>query len=232
MSERGDEPVTTSAPCERLEREGLAVLDGDSPVEGDGGGGFEAHLAGCARCQEQLARYRRLTGALREVSGAAKRRPDHVARVLARAPQVPSPPRHNKMTAMPILALVAGVALLWWLRRDPDPPARFAMEIVEERGAVMRGDAQLGATLRVTLQPGAALWIYRNDRELLLTCPKDCRRDGGKLVGELALDAVGSYQVVWLSTDQLPAPGGALTGDLKAAAAAGARHELRSLEVY
>jgi hypothetical protein len=231
-----------TAPCDRFERERLA--DGAAGVDGAVGavgtdGAFVEHLAGCAGCQEHQAKYRRLTEAIKEVSAAARRRPDHVARVLAGVADEVSPVtplrrrRWRRMAiAVPVAAMAAGLALVWWLRREPVEPApRFAMEIVEKDGAAMRGEAQLGDLLRVRARPGAAIWIYRNDRELLLVCPRDCRRDGDGMVGEVELDAVGHYQVVWLSTDRVPAPNGELERDLAAAAEAGASREMRDLEV-
>lgn len=227
--------------CDRFEREGLTGGEVDAAERDES---FAEHLASCAVCQAYQAKYQRLTGAIREVSAGAKRRSDHVARVLASAsegaplhrPDRPDRPDSQKMRRArwiaPLVAMAAGLALVWWLRRDPASiPPRFAMEILEKGTAVMRGDAQLGDLLRVTAQPGAALWIYRNDRELLLVCPRDCRRAGASMVGELALDAIGHYQVVWLSTDRVPAPSGELERDMTAAEAAGANREMRALEV-
>lgn len=144
-------------------------------------------------------------------------------------------------------ALAAAIALGWWLRRGAGPEelaggndggavdgaagVRLAFEVVAKDGPALRGDAQLGDTLRVTAGAGMALWVYRNDRELLLVCPRDCRRQGQAWIGEVALDAVGAYQLVWLSTDAVPAPSGELERDVAAARAAGATHELRDLDV-
>lgn len=209
-----------------------------------------AHVEGCAECRAALAGLQRLTGALVEISGTARRRPDHVARVLAAQPQladaanaanrsnvVPLRRRARVATSVAaVLAVAAGVALVWWMRRapigptPPDPAARFAYEIVAERGPVLRGEASLGDRLRVTVPAGTALWIYRNDVELLLVCPRDCRGAGGTSA-ELPLDTIGRYQMVWLSTDRVPAPRGELERDIAAARAAGATHELRDLEV-
>ena len=75
------------------------------------------------------------------------------------------------------------------------------------------------------------LWIYRNDRELLRACPRDCRRDGDRLLLEFDLDTIGHYQIVWLSTDRVPPPAGEVERDVAAARAAGAVHELRDVEV-
>lgn len=224
--------------CDRFEREGRA--DGAAGEDARDEEAFAEHLASCAGCQEQREKYRRLTGAIKEVSAGVKRRGDHVARVLAAgaASDEVTPLRRGgwrrMAVAAPIAAMAAGLALVWWLRRDPVEPApRFALEIVEKGGASMRGEAQLGDLLRVKARVGAAVWVYRNDRELLLVCPRDCRRDGDGdgMVGELALDAIGHYQVVWLSTDRVPSPSGELERDVAAAVATGASRELRDVEV-
>lgn len=231
----------------------------------------EAHVAGCGECQAKLAGYRRMIAAIGEVSSAAKRRPDHVARALAAAAastEAAGPAEERETTRgptrdrwarrmAPLLALAAAIALGWWLRRGVEQEGltrggdggavdaavdgvaegtRFAFEIVTKDRPVLRGDAQLGDTLRVNVRAGSALWVYRNDRELLLVCPRDCRREGadgarGPWVGEVTLDAVGSYQLVWISTEAAPAPRGELERDVTAARAAGATHELRDLTV-
>ena len=88
-----------------------------------------------------------------------------------------------------------------------------------------------GVRVRVRARVGAAVWIYRNDHELLLQCPRACARDGEALAAERPLDEVARYQIVWLSTAAVPAPTGDLARDLAAATAAGATHELRELRV-
>jgi hypothetical protein len=94
-----------------------------------------------------------------------------------------------------------------------------------------RDAPQVGNTLRVAARPGEAIWIYRNDAELLLVCPRDCQLRDGQLRGELTFDGLGRYAVVWLSTDRAPAPSGQLERDVAAASAAGATHEVRDFDV-
>ena len=132
--------------------------------------------------------------------------------------------------AAPAVGLAAAIALIWWLRGG-EPAPRFEVEVVSAHAVAIRGDAHLGDRLRVRARAGAAVWIYRNDRELLLACPRDCTRDGDALIGELALDAIARYQVVWLSADGVSPGGGELERDVAAASAAGATHELREIVV-
>lgn len=232
-------PAPDAEPCRRVS---AAERDGTLASLLDELAGAPAHLEGCAACRAALARYRRLAGGLAALAAAAPpRRPDHVARALAAARAeasevTPLRPRRRAVAALaPLLALAAAVALLWWLRRGSEAPrapeVRFAFRVVKQRGPALRGDAQLGDELRVTLPPGSALWLYRNDRELLLVCPRDCRRDGAALTAARVLDAIGRYQLVWLSTERVPAPTGELEDDVAAARAAGATHELRELDV-
>lgn len=216
-----------SAPCDRFEREHLAeLLDLDS-LDAEA----RAHLESCTVCRSRREAYERLARAMREIGATHERRADHVSRVLAHvdAPRASSPWRWPRFAA-PAIGLVAAIALVWWLRRG-EPPPRFAVEVVGRTAVALRGDARLGERLRVQARTGAAVWVYRNDRELLLVCPRDCVRDGDTLVGEVGLDTVGRYQIVWLSSANGPLPGGELDRDVATAAAAGATHELRELLV-
>ena len=223
--------------CDRFERERLAdVLD--EPHGGAGDAGLAEHLDGCDDCRAARAGYERIARTLVDLGTGAERRSDHVARVLAtaaaEAPSRAAPVRRARRVAWwagPALAFAAAVALVWWLRRPGPAAPRFALEIVARDELALRGDAHLGDHLRVTARPGAAIWIYRNDRELLRVCPRDCRAADGGMTVELELDAIGRYQVVWLSTDRAPLPAGDVERDVAAARATGAVHELRDIEV-
>jgi len=221
-----------STTCERFEDEQLAELLALDSLDADA----RAHLESCAACRSRRDEYEKIARALREVGATHVRRADHAARLWAHldARRSRSPWRRARFAA-PVAALAAAAALIWWLGRA-DPLPRFAVEVVAQNEVVNRadarlGDGRLGDHLRVRARVGAALWIYRNDRDLLLVCPRDCVRDGDALVGEIALDAVGRYQIVWLSTGSGPPPGGELEQDVAAATAAGAAHELREIAV-
>ncbi len=221
-----------SAPCDRFEREHLAELLALDALDPEA----RAHLDRCADCGPRLAEYERIARAMREIGAAHQRRPDHLARLWATIDARPARrPGRWPWLAAPALGLAAAVALIWWLRGgEPapgEPAPRFAVEVVSQHAVAVRGDARLGDRLRVRARAGAAVWIYRNDRELLLACPRDCARDGDALIGEVALDAIARYQIVWLSTASAPAPGGELERDVAAASAAGATHELREIVV-
>jgi hypothetical protein len=192
----------------------------------------DAHVAGCADCQVQLAALRRIAGAMRDVGSTRQRAPDHLARVWATLDRAPASSRRARTTIVAATAVVlaAAAALLVWLRTPARPP-RFEIDIVDGQSAPIRGDAHLGDRLRIRARAGASVGVrvYRNDRELLLECPRMCRRDGGAYVGDVTLDAVARYQVLWLD-GTMPAARSP-DEDVAAASSNGARFELRELEV-
>lgn len=213
-----------SEPCQRFERELLEQLGADGSLVGEAA----QHLATCQQCQELRRRYQRLFSALRAQGSGAPRRADHVARVLATARPRPAV---RWAAAGAVVALAAALALWWRLRPGAPVEPELAVEVIAQAGPTLRGDAQLGDRLRVRARAGAAVWIYRNDRELLLVCPRDCKRQGDGMQGELTIDQVGRYQVVWLSPAPTLAATGELEADVAAARAEGARHQLREIEV-
>lgn len=215
-----------SAPCDRFERDHLAELLALDELAGEP----RAHLAGCADCSARAASYERIAVAMREVGALAVRRPDHLARLWAQIDEPRRRPGRWWWAGTLAAGLAAAVALAWWLRAG-DPAPRFAVEVVHGDAVALRGDARLGDRLRVRARTGTAVWIYRNDRELLLACPRACSRDGDAVVGEIVLDAVARYQIVWLSTDRTPAPGQGIERDIAVASASGADHELREIVV-
>lgn len=217
----------TVAPCDQLEREGLAALLAPGELDPE----LAAHFEGCEACRASRERFLRIARAMREVGAAHVRRPDHLARLWARLEASPQRrlPRW-RWIAGPAVALAAAVVLVVWLGRG-EPAPELAVDVIPQGVVAHRGEARLGDRLRVRARAGAAIWIYRNDRELLRACPRDCRRDGGALIAELPLDAIGRYQVVWLASERAPAPGGDLERDVAAASAAGVAYELRELSV-
>ena len=119
-------------------------------------------------------------------------------------------------------------------RRPAVAPDRLLSEILPgpriRRGT---GEAQLGDRLILRAQVGespfAELRVYRDDHRLVLRCTDKapCRREGGELRAELALESTGRYQgLLLLSSLPLPEPLGSLDRDFGAAAAAGAQLEL------
>ena len=188
-----------------------------------------AHVAGCADCQAQLAAVRRITHAMREVGAHANRKPDHLSRVWAAVGQ---PPRRRRLpiAGAGTVLVAAAAALVFWLRR-PEPPPRFDVVVVAGNGEPIRGAAKLGDTLRVRARQGNAISVrvYANDRHLVLECPRMCRSSDGAMIGEVVLE-LANYQVLWID-GPAPSPTGSIDGDIAAAKAAGAQHEMIELEI-
>jgi hypothetical protein len=195
------------------------------PLELDPG---DAHVQGCADCQAQLAALRRITHAMRDVGARSRRAPDHLARVWAAVEQRPAR-NWLPIAGAGTVLVAAAAALVLWLRK-PDPP-QLAIDVIAGDGAAIRGDARVGDRLRIRARDGDAIHVrvYRNDRHLVLECPRMCTRDDGSMRGELVLE-IARYQVLWLDGPTAP-PTGSVDGDIAAATQAGARHELRELEV-
>lgn len=140
-------------------------------------------------------------------------------------------------------SLAAAAALLLWLARPTPPPPgptpstddgavpvpRLELRTIAGSG-VMRGDeAHVGDELELRATTAghavAELWVYANDRTLLLRCPGQagCSREGDELRGRLPLRGRGRIQAVLvLSDDPIPPPEGALGSDARRAAEAGA----------
>ncbi|MEJ7596582.1 MAG: hypothetical protein WKG01_01625 [Kofleriaceae bacterium] len=126
------------------------------------------------------------------------------ARVLAA-----STPKRRRwwMFAIPMFAVAALIVIVVGMRGPTRvPPLKLAIEIAKS-GSVTRGDtARPGDVVRARVTGGSnqrALWVYRNDRQLVLVCPgQACRLEDSALVGEVKLPVVGSYTVVGLHAGQ------------------------------
>jgi hypothetical protein len=145
--------------------------------------------------------------------------------------------------AAPILAAAAAVPL--WLGLRSEPEFQLAISIqrdpVTERGSVAavprRGHS---AHTRDVLRPKVqgerhqAIWVYLDERELILRCPEDarCRSADGELALELTLTARGSYAIVAVgSSGPIPAPGPTLDRTLAATRVAGVRTKVEYVAV-
>ena len=188
----------------------------------------DPHVKDCTDCQAQLAALGRITHAMRDVGVRSRRAPDHLARVWAAVDRRPAR-RWLPIAGAGTVLVAAAAALVLWLRRPE--PQRLAIDVIAGDGAATRGDARVGDRLRIRAREGDAIGVrvYRNDRHLVLECPRMCVRDDGSMRGELVLE-IARYQVLWLD-GPAPPPTGSVDGDIAAATAAGARHELRELEV-
>jgi hypothetical protein len=133
------------------------------------------------------------------------------------------------MFAAPALACAAAAAVYLWWPRSTLPVQQLALAVsVEHGGPIVRGTtAHPGDTLVASTTGGAAhtaIWIYRDDHELVMSCTSSpCR---------VTLTARGDYSIVALSSDApLPTPHGTLDDDVSAAAKSGATYTIEPVEV-
>jgi putative zinc finger protein len=159
----------------------------------------------------------------------------------------------------PVLAAAAAVAI-WLVGTPGDPamsparsgaarpssPAEFSLAI-ERRSAGMRsgavaageaGDsvAQVGDVLRsmVRGEDHRAIWVYLEDRELVIACPDGpgCSSTGESLTLGLRVSAPGRYSIIEISSVQpIPTPQGPLDVMLSSIADVGAHFEIKRVDV-
>jgi hypothetical protein len=197
--------------------------------------GHDTPVPGCPDCRA----HERIAAALPEVGADLSPRPGWEARVLA---AVTAPERRVRWwwIAAPA-ALAAAAALVLWLGRDRGPsgprPLEVALTVRRDGPPVRATTAAVGDVVGIEARGGRghrAVWVYRDDRELVLRCPggATCAIGAGGITAELRVERAGRYAVVLLAADQpLPAPTGRLDDDLAAAAAAGATRQLSELDV-
>jgi hypothetical protein len=250
-----------TAPCDRVERDGLVDADDLSAED-------RAHIDSCPECAPRLARYRELAAAMRDVGAA--RRPSAATRAalwaaVDREPRPASGPdsvslavssssaaqhesersargrtsRRRPVVAAAsvaaVLAAAAVIALAVWPRpRDPVATPQLALRITDGGGALVRGSGRLGDRLeiRARADAGAGFRVYRNDVELLL----DCGRGPGCALVDGAITATIVLDAVagyqvLWLRGAAPPPTGSLARDASAAEAAGVSIELHELEV-
>jgi hypothetical protein len=181
---------------------------------------------------EEIAR---IEAALRRLGEDATPPDGWERRVLARVAE--RRPRRGWWT-VPALALASAVMLA----APPARPHELELAVAREahgptmRGSDTRGDsAHVGDHLIATATGGAgtpAIWIYRNEHELVARCPggPSCAARG--LAANLELTSLGLYTIVALSSPTpLPEPHGSYDADLAAAGAAGATIRTREFDV-
>jgi hypothetical protein len=118
---------------------------------------------------------------------------------------------------------------------DGSSPIRYRLQ---DSPATMRGSsANVGDRVHVTAigrDRYRAIWVYHNDRELVVACPAgpSCNGSGDTLTADLTLQLVGRYIVLGVaSSTPLPEPQGSLDLDRAAAVKAGAKIRDWSIDV-
>jgi hypothetical protein len=155
------------------------------------------------------------------------------ARVLAAT--AARPRRRWWWLAAPMFAVAAIVVVFLVHRPRPD---ELALQVeIENGGPAVRGtSAHVGDRVHARVTGGShrAVWIYRDDHELVVACPgaASCTISDAASIADFAIKAPGNYVIVALTSDAaIPMPGGSLDEDVAAALHAGAKRELRSLTV-
>jgi hypothetical protein len=205
----------------------------DGELAADRASEFREHLASCPRCQDALR------GRMLEAAVVADAKPISGAAIDELAPRRSR--RRWGVVSAGLAAVAAAAVVVLLVRRPggPDVDSPLALNLAVERGGIkVRGDLAVGDTIHATARGGGgfrAVWIYREDRELVLACPggHTCREEADGVVADLTLSSVGDYSVVVLSSAKpLPGPHGSLDADVAAAVDAGATHRIEELRVH
>ncbi len=232
--------------CDRIESEGWRVADPGERSSRDEE--IAAHSSRCADCREGWAKYQRIARALGDLGAELEPRADSEARLWAAIARDNGRQRRWIVWLGLPAALAAAAALfLFLLSSDSGPDSlskrALAVAVLPPDGSasadpIRSGDPAIGNRLQATVGIGefahGSLRIYRNDRELLVACPgaPECVIDADVVGATVTIDAIGVYQVVWLtSQNPIPPPSSSLGNDLENAMSQGADYQLRELEV-
>lgn len=229
----------------------------DGELEADQAGSFRDHLATCERCQRVLHGRMQESVAVRmpavglapaTAPATAGPEPSSAARTaVPSASAEPRPGRRRRRFAIyaaPLLAAAAAVAV-----RLIPPAAEFQLVVaLDHTDLIQRSRARGGPTQRaLTAQVGdvvrsrvhgkryQAIWVYRDDRELVTSCPKDagsCSTTDGELTLQLRLRAHGTYMIIGLgSSEPIPEARGTVDETLVFIRSAGVHSERRNIRV-
>ena len=224
----------------------------DGELAADQADAFRDHLATCERCQRVLHGRMQESVAVRVPAvGLAPATAGAGPAPAARTAVPPADPRPGRrlgrfvIYGAPILAAAAAVAV----RLTPSPAPEFQLAIAFDRTEpIQRSRERAGLTQRVlTAHVGdvvrssvhgkryQAIWVYRDDRELVMSCPKDggsCSTTDGDLTLQLRLRAYGTYTIVGLgSSEPIPEARGTVDETLVFIRSAGVHSERRDIRV-
>jgi hypothetical protein len=153
------------------------------------------------------------------------------------------------MGALTALALLCRFSPGTTMVAETSMPANVAMassnelvlDVIRTVGSTVRGSsAQVGDRIHVVATGGAdgdryrAIWVYHNDRELVLACPAgpSCNSYHDRMTAEVTLPTLGPYIVLAVaSRSPLPEPQGVFDADRAAAEEAGATTQVQRLDV-
>jgi hypothetical protein len=134
----------------------------------------------------------------------------------------------------PVLAAAAAVPL--WLHHRDDSGFKLSLDIDRAEVAKRGKAAHVGDVLRPAVhgERYQAIWVYLDDRELVVSCPMDagCSHVNDELALKLQLRARGVYAIVAAGSSRaIPPPGTTLDETLAAARSAGIQTQVEYVDV-
>lgn len=181
--------------CATLRESLPAFLDGELAAPDQAA--FEAHLAHCAACRDEIDAARALSREIRSLAGAyrAPAALKHRIGDALRAENRAAPPRHAfrlATAAAGLLLLVAGAAAGYWIAREP-ADQRIAVEIIGSHLRAMIGErlTDVASSDKHTVKP----WF--NGRVDLAPPVEDLTAEGFRLAGG-RVDYIGERRVAVL----------------------------------
>jgi hypothetical protein len=197
----------------------------------DADGEVAAHLEACPACRVRRTEYLGIESLLGGLPmHAAPPRP--AGRLRTPRFRRPSP---WWLVSVPVVAAAAAMTI-WWLSHGKLRDEISLFVELEHVGTAVRGDqAHIGDVLHATTQGRGhhAVWIYRNDHELVFACPGslECRETHDGLTADVTVRANGNYAIVGLSSRAaIDPPRGSLDDEVGRAVAAGAKYRIHMIE--
>jgi hypothetical protein len=173
--------------CERYWREGVVLVERGLP---------DPHRAGCTDCRQAHDSRDELVRALPEIGAGYTGDPHWQANVWRRIEREHAPRLTRWRWGLGGALAIACAILLWLGRQDHRP----RLELIEQTVAMRSKTHTIGEGVRVMVEEGDEIRIYRDER-LELQCPTDplgpgCTRDARGLVLEMFYELPGVYEVI------------------------------------
>ena len=209
--------------CDRFEREGLALLERDLPLD--------EHFENCPDCIAARETYSRLRGMLDDSAPLETPREGWEERVRSRMAQPERGGRKRIRWVAVAAAIIAAAFLVPWMFQPNGEAPRLTFEIERGDRPARRGEVlHPGDRLILQADTGAAshaeLRVYHDDTELILRCSDSppCVLRGTRLSATLVLEQLGIFQPVLITSEQpIPPPAGTLDEDAAAVLSQGGR---------
>ncbi len=175
------------------------ALDALEPEERDA---FERHLAGCPECQEEIAAFWEVAGALAIAAESPAPRPELRERILAdaRAEKQIVVPLDSRRRVSPVLTAVTAVAAavaiglgIYAVSLNSDLDSTRSALTAQENAAALLADS---SATSVALQSGTGRLVVGNDGEAVL------------VLNDLPPAPAGKTYQAWIVDDQIPVSAG------------------------